>query len=215
MTMMAQGSFIACPRDSVCVPVNRYLQWKPADGVKARERMRLQDRNEVQLEAARECGLSRPLATREEVLETSCQLVEIRSNSIYMVDTLTYSVPYLTPAAVGLVERIGKRFQQCVRERGLGAYRMIVTSVLRTVEDVYNLRASGNRNAVVNSTHCYATTFDIAYDEFFRVGWFVDADPAELTDILVDIVEAERNKGHCFAIFERRETCIHITCRDR
>lgn len=198
---------------SVEVPVDRYLRWEPTAAVKALHAPRLNDCNAVQLEAAHACGISEALQTRDEAETVTMLLEEIVSNPIYMVDTLTYSVPYLTHDAARLVNTIGERFAERVQARGLGHYRMIVTSVLRTREDVLNLRASGNRNAVLNSTHCFATTFDLSYERFYRVGWFEDADPAELTAILADVVEELRARGDCYAIFERRETCIHITSR--
>ena len=195
------------------VPVDRCLHWEPTDSVKAIHAPRLDDRNAVQLEAAHAYGINEALATRDDAEAVTMLLEKIASNPIYMVDTLTYSVPYLTHNAANLVNTIGTRFAERVQARGLGHYRMIVTSVLRTREDVLNLRASGNRNAVLNSTHCFATTFDLSYERFFRVGWFEDADPAELTAILVGVVEELRVQGECYAIFERRESCLHITSR--
>lgn len=195
------------------VPVDRNLHWEPTNAVKTRLAPRLDDRNAVQLEAAQACGIAVPLDTREGTEAVTAQLVEIVSNPWYRVDTLTYSIPYLTPQAARLVHIIGIRFTERVQAMGLGHYRMIVTSVLRTREDVDRLRASGNRNAVLNSAHCFATTFDLSYERFFRVGWFEDADPALLTAILVKVVEELRAEGDCYALFERRETCIHITSR--
>lgn len=200
-------------RTVVEVPVDRYLRWEPTDSAKAVHAPVLNDRNAIQLEAAHAYGIAEALATRDEAQTVTTLLEEIVSNPIYMVDTLTYSVPFLTHNAARLVNTIGTRFADRVQAQGLGHYRMIVTSVLRTREDVLNLRASGNRNAVLNSTHCFATTFDLSYERFYRVGWFEDADPGRLTAILVGVVEELRAQGECYAIFERGESCIHITVR--
>ena len=201
---------VFCPW-RITLPVDRYLRWEPTDSVKDVHGPRLHDRNALQLATAKEVGLAAPPAHRADAALLTARLTPIASCDAYMVDTLTYSVPYLTPAAADLLLRIATTFRQRASEEGLGQYRIIVTSVLRTVEDVYNLRASGNRNAVVNSTHCYATTFDISYERFYRVGWFDDADPRALTALLADIVCDLRAQGLCHAIFERRECCIHLT----
>ena len=195
------------------LPVDMILHWEPTEQVKKACAPRLCDKNALQLTAATEFGLAQRLATRDGADAVTANLVLIENNPHYRVDTLTYSIPYLTPHAAKLVDDIGVAFIHRVQKRGLGYYRLIVTSVLRTLQDVANLRASGNRNAVANSTHCYATTFDISYERFFRVGWFADADPEELTRILVSVVEEFRERGECYAIFERGESCVHVTVR--
>ncbi|MBR5963149.1 MAG: hypothetical protein IK000_03245 [Bacteroidaceae bacterium] len=195
------------------VPVDRELHWEPTTQVKKACAPILCDVNALQLEAATQFGLVERLQTRDAAEAVTSNLVLIENNPHYRVDTLTYSIPYLTAHAAKLVDDIAVTFSRRVQQKGLGHYRLIVTSVLRTVEDVFNLRASGNRNAVLNSTHCYATTFDISYERFFRVGWFADADPETLTKILVGVVQDFRERGECYAIFERRESCVHVTVR--
>lgn len=195
------------------LPVDRILHWEPTAQVKKSCALRLGDRNALQLTAATEFGLANRLASRDGAEAVTANLVLIESNPHYRVDSLTYSIPYLTPHAAKLVDDIGSTFTRRVKQKGLGHYRLIVTSVLRTLQDVDNLRASGNRNAARNSTHCYATTFDISYERFFRVGWFADADPAVLTRMLVSVVEEFRERGECYAIFEQRESCVHVTVR--
>jgi len=213
--------------DSLCTVDT--LHWEPNPDMQARYAAVLNDRNSVQLEAARQYGLRAPLETREAAEAVTQGLTFIKSCDAYTVDSLEYSIPFLTSAAEALVRNIGEAFRDSVREAGLGEYRIIVTSVLRTVEDVTRLRASGNRNAVPNSTHCFATTFDLSYERFYRLAsadeWMnavrdphdvADisyADPEALTNILAGIVTRLRSVGRCFAIFERGENCIHITVR--
>ena len=213
--------------DSLCTVDT--LHWDPNPAMQARHAARLADKNSVQLTAATRFGIKAPLPTRGKADAVTAGLTKIESCDAYTVDSLEYSIPWLTSAAASLVADIGTAFRDSVAHAGLGDYLIIVTSVLRTVEDVSNLRASGNRNAVTNSTHCYATTFDISYERFFRcatpaeweqagfephaVGHIHYADAERLTDILVSIVARQRARGRCYAIFERGENCIHITVR--
>ena len=213
--------------DSLCTVDT--LHWEPSPDMQARHAAVLNDRNAVQLEAAKRFGLRTPLETREGAEAATAGLTFIESCDAYTVDSLEYSIPFLTAAAEALVRDIGVSFRDSVRAAGLGDYRIIVTSVLRTVEDVARLRASGNRNAVPNSTHCFATTFDLSYERFYRmanadewmtavrdphdVAGIVYADPETLTGILVSIVTRLRAQSRCFAIFERGENCIHVTVR--
>ena len=77
----------------------------------------------------------------------------------------------MTAGAAELLDRIGKNFSDSLESKGLNPNKIIVTSVLRTQEDVKKLQKSGNPNAISNSAHCYATTFDIAYAYYDR-SWF-------------------------------------------
>ena len=213
--------------DSLCTVDT--LHWEPNPDMQARHASVLNDRNAIQLEAAKRFGLRSPLPSREGAEAATAGLTRIESNDAYTVDSLEYSIPFLTTAAETLVRDIGEAFRDSVRAAELGEYRIIVTSVLRTVEDVERLRASGNRNAVPNSTHCFATTFDLSYERFYRLAnaeeWMTAvrdphdvadiayADPEKLTNILVGIVTRLRAQGRCYSIFERGENCIHITVR--
>ena len=213
--------------DSLCTVDT--LHWEPNPDMQARHAAVLNDRNAIQLEAAKRFGLRSPLPSREGAEAITAGLTHIVSCDAYTVDSLEYSIPFLTTAAEALVRDIGEAFRDSVRAAELGEYRIIVTSVLRTVEDVERLRASGNRNAVPNSTHCFATTFDLSYERFYRLAdaeeWMnavrgphdvadiCYADPEALTGILVGIVTRLRAQGRCYSIFERGENCIHITVR--
>ena len=220
----AQAQFVP---DSLCTVDT--LHWTPNPDMQARHAAVLNDRNALQLEAARRFGLRAPLETRQAAEAATAGLTFIESCDAYTVDSLEYSIPFLTAAAETLVRDIGEAFRDSVRAAEEGEYRIIVTSVLRTVEDVERLRASGNRNAVPNSTHCFATTFDLSYERFYRLAsadeWMnavsdphdvadiLYADPERLTNILVGIVTRYRSQRRCYAIFERGENCIHITVR--
>ena len=99
--------------------------------------------------------------------------------------------------------------------KGLNPQRLIITSILRTEEDVRALRR-GNVNASENSTHRYATTFDIAYaryDPMDKVKGCVDSYPGQLKMVLAEVLRDLRNEGLCYVKHERRQPCFHITSR--
>ncbi|MDE6286679.1 MAG: hypothetical protein K2L99_06775, partial [Muribaculaceae bacterium] len=115
------------------------------------------DSNRVQLEAARAIGIS-PIESEADAWRLSRPLVPVRSCRNYYVDELRHSYPYLVPEAARLLADIGRAFNDSLQARGGGAYRLKVTSLLRTPATVGRLRRV-NRNASEQSTHVYGTTF--------------------------------------------------------
>ena len=170
------------------------------------------DMNPVQLKAAKQNGIT-PVNDRTFDFEGCQQLIQIESSDAYCVDKLTHSVPYLTPAAAKLLENIGKDFQIRAQEAGLGKCRVVVTSVLRTKDDVMHLSKT-NSNASDNSAHCYGTTFDLSYYRFKTCGWVSwDTYDDKLVEILTDVLTEKRQAGLCYVRFEKKQHCFHITNR--
>lgn len=173
----------------------------------------LQDVQSVQLPAAQEHGLNEPLPDRERDFDTIPGLTRIATCNDFRVDSLTHSVPYLTADAANLLHDIGTRFQQKLADEELRKHRIIVTSVLRTTQDVARLQKS-NRNAVKTSAHCYATTFDITYARYERLSTQGEKTPtAELTRVLGEVLLQLRREKRCYVMMEQHQTCFHITCR--
>ena len=84
----------------------------------------------------------RPLASREEAEEMKERLRHITTNERYAVDSLTHSIPYLIPGAANLLDSIGSNFLDSLESKGLNPNKVIVTSVLRTEDDVKRLRGA-------------------------------------------------------------------------
>ena len=125
------------------------------------------DTNSVQLAAARQWGVT-PVANRADAEARKKELVYIASSPYYHVDRLRQSIPYLVPRAAVLLQDIGQAFFDSLYIKGVPLHRLIVTSVLRTQEDVSRLRGI-NGNATENSCHLYGTTFDICYNRYETV----------------------------------------------
>ena len=172
------------------------------------------DKNPVQLDAARQYGIVPP-ETRAEAQVMTSQLVKIEDTQYYKVDRLTHSIPYLTKGGSSLLEMISKNFAEQLQESQIAPYRLIVTSLLRTREDVHRLREV-NVNASKNSPHCYATTFDITYARFDAPqtnSIYRKASKGELKRVLMEVLRGLQLEEKCYVKYERKQQCFHITTR--
>lgn len=177
------------------------------------------DINDVQLEAARQNGIA-PVENRDEaqVLVDCHKLVNISNSPYYCVDELSHSMPYLVPKAQHVLNTICLNFIDSLQAKGLPPHLPMVTSVLRTVDDVFNLRGR-NKNATVNSCHCYGTTVDISYNRYVPVIGRYEADHAltkwsyEMKCVLSEVLYDLRNEGVCYVKYEKKQGCFHLTVR--
>lgn len=169
------------------------------------------DLNERHLKVADSLGLKSIPKTRDEV-GPRLGLVEIQDCEYYVVDDLKYSVPYLTRGGLRGLNSIARAFKDSLDSKQLLNYRLVVSSLLRTEEDVERLRRSGNPNASDQSAHCYGTTFDISYTRYDRE---VETDefmqPYELTKVLGEVLRDQKASGNCIVKYEKSEHCFHIT----
>lgn len=174
------------------------------------------DTNTVQLVAAQQWGVT-PVQNREDAEARKRELVYVASNPYYHVDPLYSSIPYLVPRAAVLLQDIGQAFYDSLYVKGVPLHKMIVTSVLRSQEDVVKLRRR-NGNATENSCHLYGTTFDICYNRYSTVSppggperRTVQSDTLKwvLSEVLRDI----REQGRCYIKYEVKQGCFHITVR--
>ena len=170
------------------------------------------DLNDLHLASAKRIGIE-PLANRESAENFRKQLMEISSNKLYEIDELTHSVPYLVPNAQKLLDQIGTNFRDSLKSLNAPSYKIIVTSVTRTVEDVKNL-GSRNYNASSNSAHLYGTTFDISWKRFIKN----NSKEKELTEdqlkqVLACVLRDLQKQNACYIKHERKQACFHITAR--
>lgn len=170
------------------------------------------DLNDAHVELAKRVGLSKIPQNRDEVVSNKLTLVA--DNEYYVVDSLRYSVPFLTKSAAAELSAIGKAFSDSLRRKEFPSYKLVVTSVLRTQADLERLRRSGNPNASDNSAHCYGTTFDISYTRYFReeeTDEFMQ--PYELTKVLAEVLRDHKEAGRLLVKYEKKEHCFHITAK--
>ena len=174
------------------------------------------DTNAVQLVAAQKWCVS-PVKNREDAESRKRELVFVGSNPYFHVDPLYSSIPYLVPRAAVLLQDIGQAFFDSLYVKGVPMHKIIVTSVLRSQEDVTKLRRR-NGNATENSCHLYGTTFDICYNRYKTVE---DPDgPARrqvrndtLKWVLSEVLRDMRNQNRCYIKYEVKQGCFHMTVR--
>lgn len=174
------------------------------------------DLNDAHLEVAKKIGI-RPLADREAAEDMKEKLEHITDNDFYVVDSLTHSIPYLVPRASALLDTIGSNFLDSLTAKGLNPNQVIVTSVLRTENDVKRLRRR-NGNASANSAHCFGATFDVSWKRFKKVE---DKDGRPLQDVSADtlklvlseVLRDLRKAEKCYIKYELKQGCFHITAR--
>ena len=174
------------------------------------------DSNDVQLSAAQDLGVS-SVSNREEAENRKNELVYIAASPYYSVDRLRNSIPYLVPRAAVLLNDIGRNFFDSLYVKSIPLHKFLVTSVLRTEDDLDQLRQV-NHNVSENSCHLYGTTFDIGYNRYHTV---YDPDgPARrevsndtLKWVLSEVLRDLREAGRCYVKYEVRQGCFHITVK--
>ena len=174
------------------------------------------DNNDVQLVAAHRWGV-KPVKNRKDAEVRKNELVYIDCSPYYYIDPLYSSIPYLTPRAAILLQDIGQAFFDSLQVKGVPLHRFIVTSVLRTQEDVAKL-CRHNGNATDNSCHLYGTTIDICYNRYQTVE---DPDGPNrrqvrndsLKFILSEVLNDMRQQKRCFVKYEVKQGCFHMTVR--
>lgn len=196
------------------VPCNESEKRINFDGNYSRD---FNDQNETHLAIAQTFGI-KPPKNREDAAKKANHLIEIHDCKYYILDDLTHSIPYLTPGAEQLLWEIGKKFNEELATNDIRNCQLLITSVLRTDEDIKKLRRSGNPNASENSAHRYATTFDISYVRFSQFGSEINfyTDPEKFANrkrALAKVLKELRKEGKCYVKFEVRQKCFHITTR--
>lgn len=188
------------------------LVWYP--GRTFSYKAKFNDLQAKQHEVASRIGLSRPPENRKDAAKMRHQLVEIKTNENYIVDSLTHSVPFLIPSAKRELDAIGAEWADILSRNNLPHYRFYVTSVLRTQEDIKYLQRSGNINSVTRSCHCYGTTFDLAYmryDKVTQTRAYMHEDNLKL--VLGQVLLNHQRAGKIYVKYEWKQSCFHITVR--
>ena len=178
------------------------------------------DSNYLQIQSAHKNGV-RPQQSRTDVqqLVNTNALVNITNSPYYYVEHLSHSMPYLVPKAQHLLNTIGMNFVDSLCAKGLTPHIIMVTSVLRTADDVERLQ-HGNPNAVSNSCHCYGTTIDISYNRFMPIQTDFNGKTPEPTRfeeklkmVLSEVLYDLRQREMCYIKYEKKQGCFHLTVR--
>ena len=173
------------------------------------------DQQDVQIVAASRHGVA-PVQNREEAEHSKGKLVYVGSNPFFYVDKLNNSIPYLVPRASVLLQDIGRAYFDSLQIKGIPLHKIIVTSILRTKDDVSKLRTR-NGNATENSCHLYGTTFDVCYNRYKQSQ--TEKQPRRqvqddtLKWVFSEVLRDFREKNRCYIKYEVKQGCFHITVR--
>lgn len=175
------------------------------------------DLQDVHIVSARCWGVS-PVKDREQAEHRKDELVYVGSNPFYDIDPrMNRSIPYLVPRASDLLQKIGRNFLDSLAVKGIPLHKIIVSSVLRTEEDVRKLRRY-NQNASEESCHRFGTTFDIAYNRYVTVQHPDSTERRAVRNdtlkwVLSEVLRDVRRDGLCHIKYEVHQACFHITVR--
>ena len=140
------------------------------------------------------------------------KLVLIEPNEYYVMDTMYYSYPFLTPRTKLLIDTIGDRFHRKLENTTVQCARFTLTSMLRTTSSIKRLRKR-NKNSIKNSAHLHGTTFDISYTQFYGDRVYTRAEIKYLADVLAETIYELRKENKCWAKHEIWQTCFHVVSR--
>ena len=145
------------------------------------------------------------------------ELVFIGNNPFYKIDPgMSSSIPYLVPHAASVLETIARNYLDSLHAKGIPLHKILVSSVLRTEEDIERLRRI-NVNASPESCHRYGTTFDIPYNRYHTVSPPDESRRAVQNDtlkwVLAEVLRDARKNGLCHIKYEIKQGCFHITAR--
>ena len=153
---------------------------------------------------------------REEAEYSKGKLVYVGSNPFFYVDKLNNSIPYLVPRASVLLQDIGRAYFDSLQIKGIPLHKIIVTSILRTKDDVAKLRTR-NGNATENSCHLYGTTFDVCYNRYKQIQTRQQPRRQVQNDtlkwVLSEVLRDMRNRNRCLIKYEVKQGCFHITVK--
>lgn len=173
------------------------------------------DQQDVQILAANKHGVV-PVQNRNEAEHSKGELVYVGSNPFFYVDKLNNSIPYLVPRASVLLQDIGRAYFDSLQIKGIPLHKIIVTSILRTKDDVAKLRTR-NGNATQNSCHLYGTTFDVCYNRYKQIQTRKEPRRQVQNDtlkwVLSEVLRDFREKNRCYIKYEVNQGCFHITVR--
>jgi hypothetical protein len=145
---------------------------------------------------------------------------------------------YLTPDAAAGLDLLADRFQKNIQKRILSPIvKIAVSSAVRPADYQKGLTRK-NFNASIESTHCYGTSFDIFYDDYYvtlpeptsdnstakkieetlrrRFGFLIgDALRREFHSVLMETLIELQEEGIIYAILEKKQRCYHVTVLKR
>lgn len=127
----------------------------------------------------------------------------VATNSLYKVNRLYHSQPYLLPEAKTFLGQLSSRYKAACKAAGITYVKFTLSSLTRTHQSVAALMES-NDNSIANSAHLKGKTFDVSYAAFGR-------NRKQLKQFIA-VLRQMRAEELCYVKYERNG-CLHITVR--
>lgn len=141
------------------------------------------------------------------------ELIKIIETEHYVVAPLTSSYPYLSTSGKALLDSIGYRFGNKLKNTPYEGVKLVLSSLTRTEESVKGLM-KWNSNAVKNSPHLYGGTFDIKYKSFYKPFTYLSAcNKTQLESILAEVLLELKQENLCWVLKEKKHPCFHVVSR--
>lgn len=174
------------------------------------------DLQSTQIVSAQKWGVT-PVKNRKMAEQRKDVLIYIGSNPFFKIDPeMSSSIPFLVPRAASALETISRNFIDSLHAKGIPFHKLLVSSALRTNEDVEKLRRT-NVNASPESCHRYGTTFDIPYNRYYTVSPPSSTRRSVQNDtlkwVLAEVLRDARRDGLCHVKYEIKQGCFHITVK--
>jgi hypothetical protein len=191
------------------------------------------------LQRARALGVRAETDEHLEELIAAGRLIPLEDSTEYwIVRRVRGRGDHVVPHTRALLAELGERFQTRLAAMGLPAYRLEITSAVRTTEGQARLREVNENAAGGVSAHEFGTTVDIAYTAFAppaeTPATLLVQSPAglrpyldqvaalvlesvsarksrELQKILGDVLREAQREGIVLVIMERFQPVYHIT----
>ena len=195
-------------------------------------------RNAAHVARGRELGVRAADEDTLDSLVTAGRLVELADSTRHWIVRPRTAPAHVVPEMASLLTLLGARFQARLAEMELPAYRIEVTSALRTTERQARLRETNSNAAIGVSAHEYGTTVDLSYAAFApplevpeaivsnlpdalapHVDRFVDLafesvsarKSRELGAIFSRVLREAQSEGVALVTYERQQTVYHVT----
>lgn len=131
----------------------------------------------------------------------SATLLEVKTDSLYIVRKLHYSNPYILPKGLVFINELARLYYSKYKSDSVKYVPFTISSVTRSMESVDKLMVN-NSNSIKNSALLKGKTFDISYRAF-------NNNKAQI-NLFIEALKELREENKCYVKFERNGY-LHIT----
>ena len=148
-----------------------------------------------------------PKETLDDLLDPTLALEVISTNNTYSLSYMAYSAPVLHSEAHAMLNEIGTRFWEEIKNQDLPKHKLRITSLTRSKNSQHNISHTTQPTA-----HWYGYSFSISYRYFYKINLLrADMDGNILKGILENILTKMREEKKILVYGETTGTYFTIT----